>query len=66
MAILTFTGTTAGTFSVAANWTPAQVPTIADICIFTSSSPTCSLILMATCSQVDFTNYNKYGSKEPE
>ena len=59
MAILTFTGTTAGTFSVAANWTPAQVPTIADICIFTSSSPTCSLILMATCSQVDFTNYNK-------
>jgi hypothetical protein len=59
MAILTFTGTTPGTFSIAANWSPAQVPTIADICIFTSSSPTCSLILMATCSQIDFTNYNK-------
>lgn len=59
MAILTFTGTTPGTFSVAANWSPAQVPTINDICIFTSSSPTCSLTSIGTCSQVDFTNYNK-------
>jgi len=59
MAVLTFTGSTPGTFSVAANWTPAQVPTNADICIFTSSSPTCSLTSIGTCSQVDFTAYNK-------
>jgi hypothetical protein len=57
--ILTFTGTTPGTFSVAANWSPAQVPTLGDICIFTSSSPTCSLISIGTCSQIDFTAYNK-------
>lgn len=59
MAILFFTGTTPGTFSVASNWTPSQVPTINDICIFTSSSPTCSITTIGTCSQIDFTNYNK-------
>jgi len=59
MATLTFTGSTSGTFSVAANWSPAQVPTSADICIFTASSPTCSLTTLGTCSQVDFSSYNK-------
>ena len=59
MATLTFTGSTSGTFSVAANWSPAQVPTINDICIFTASSPTCSLTSIGTCSQVDFSSYNK-------
>jgi hypothetical protein len=57
--ILTFTGSTTGTFSVAANWSPAFLPTLGDICIFTSSSPTCSLISIGTCSQVDFSSYNK-------
>jgi hypothetical protein len=59
MATLTFTGSTPGTFSSAINWSPAQVPTINDICIFTASSPTCSLTTIGTCSQVDFSSYNK-------
>lgn len=58
MAVLTFTGSSAIlNWGSASSWIPSQVPTIADICIFTSSSATCSLNIPGTCSGIDFTNY---------
>ena len=43
----------------ASSWTPAQVPTLGDYCIFDSLSATCSLNTIGTASQINFTNYTK-------
>ena len=57
--ILTFVGSTTQSFAASASWSPAQVPNAGDLCIFTSSSGTCSINASSVCGAVDFTAYNK-------
>ena len=60
MATLTFVGSTTQSFGASAAWSPAQVPTTADLCIFASSSATCSINTTSlVCGGIDFTTYNK-------
>jgi hypothetical protein len=60
MALNYFTGSTTGNFGSASNWTLGVVPSNnGDTIIFTSSSPTCSVNLIGTCSIIDFSAYNK-------
>ena len=60
MALNYFTGSTPGNFGSASNWTLGTVPTNnGDTIIFTSSSPTCSVALVGTCSIIDFSSYTR-------
>ena len=59
MAIITFLGTTISNWSATSSWSTGTIPTLGDLVIFTSSSATCSLNQIGTCSAIDFTNYNK-------
>lgn len=60
MAINYFTGSTTGNFGSASNWTLGTVPSNnGDTIIFTSSSPTCSVLLVGTCSIIDFSSYTR-------
>jgi hypothetical protein len=60
MALNYFTGSTTGNFGSASNWTLGTVPSNnGDTIIFTSSSPTCSVAAIGTCSIIDFSAYNK-------
>lgn len=60
MAILYFTQSVQVlNWASASSWQPQQVPTLGDYCIFDSSSATCSLNTNGTCSQIDFTTFNK-------
>lgn len=59
MAVITFLGTTVSNWGSTSSWSTGTIPTLGDLVIFTSSSATCSLNVTGTCSQIDFTNYNK-------
>ena len=54
-----FLSTATTSWGATANWSLGTIPTIGDFVVFTSSSGTCSLNIIATCSSIDFTNYNK-------
>jgi len=54
-----FLNTATTSWGATANWSLGTIPTIADFVIFTSSSGTCSVNVVATCSGIDFTNYNR-------
>ena len=60
MALNYFTGSTTGNFGSASNWTLGVVPSNnGDTIIFTSSSPTCSVAAIGTCSNIDFSTYTR-------
>jgi hypothetical protein len=60
MALNYFTGSTTGNFGSASNWTLGVVPSNnGDTIIFTSSSPTCSVVAVGTCSIIDFSSYTR-------
>jgi hypothetical protein len=59
MATITFVGSATQSWGSTTAWSPAQIPTIGDLVIFTGSSATCSVNVVGTCSGIDFTNYNK-------
>ena len=59
MATITFVGTATQSWGSTTSWSPAQIPTINDLVIFTASSGTCSVNVVGTCSSIDFTNYTR-------
>jgi hypothetical protein len=60
MALNYFTGSTPGNFGSASNWTLGVVPSNnGDTIIFTSSSPTCSVVAVGNCTIIDFSNYTR-------
>jgi hypothetical protein len=60
MALNIFTGSTTANWGSASSWTLGTVPSNnGDTIIFTASSPTCSVNVVATCSSIDFTYYTR-------
>ena len=60
MALNIFTGSTTANWGSTSSWTLGVVPSNnGDTIIFTASSPNCSVNVVATCSSIDFTYYNR-------
>jgi hypothetical protein len=61
MATYTFLGTN-GNWNDSTKWTPTGIPGSGDDVIFDANSANCTIIAVASCKSIDFTNY---GSVNP-